>query len=145
MSEIVNNLVTEVQEDRINRHDPVRAGVSLGTLLKKSGNVLVFEVTTGATTGLEIFNQNAPFKFEVVGVSIQPRGASVNGTMKLTNGTNDITNAMVVAADKTMVVPTTIDNDYSTIEKGQTLEVVCAGDSVGSTIGLITITIVPKD
>ncbi len=145
MSGIVNNLVTEVQEDRINRHDPVRAGVSLGTLLKKSGNVLIFEVTTGATTGLEIFNQNAPFKFEVIDILIQPRGASVNGTMKITNGTNDISNAMVCAVDKTLVRPTTIDDVYSTIEKGQTLEIVCAGDSVGSTIGLVTITIVPKD
>ena len=145
MGDILNDLITEVQEDRINRHDSVRAGTVLGTLLKKSGNTLVFEVTTGATSGLEIFNQNAPFKFEVVGVSIQPRGASTNGTMKLTNGTNDITNAMVVAVDKTMVVAATIDDVYSTIEKGQTLEVVCAGSSVGSTVGLLTITIVPKD
>ena len=145
MSGIVNALVNEVDEDRINRHDPVRAGVSLGTLLKQSNNTLVYEVTTGATTGLEIFNQNAPFKFEVVDVLIQPRGASTNGTIKLTDGTNDITDAMTCAADKTAARQATIDDAYSTINKGQTLEVVCAGDSVAATIALVIITIVPKD
>ncbi len=142
---LINELITEAQEDRINRHDPVRAGTRLGTLLKRTGNVLAFNITTGATTGLEIFKQNAPFKFEVVDVVIQPRGDSTNGTMKVTNGANDITDAMVVAADKTMVKAASIDDTYSTIEKGQTLEVVCAGDTVASTIGLVLITIVPKE
>ena len=142
---LINNLLSAAQEDRINRHDPVRAGTSLGTLLKKAGNVLAFNITTGAVSGLEIFKQNAPFKFEVVDVVIQMRGTSTNGTMKVTNGTNDITDAMTVAVDKTVVRAASIDDAYSTIEKGQTLEVVCAGDTVANTIGLVLITIVPKE
>jgi len=144
MSSIANDLITKAEEDRINRHDPVRAGTSLGTLLKRAGNVLAFNLTTGASS-VKIFDQNAPYKFQIIDVIIQPRGASVNGTMKLTNGTNDITNAMTVAVDKTMVRPSTIDDLYSTIEKGQTLEVVCAGDVAASTIGLVTIIIVPVE
>lgn len=100
------------------------------------------EITTGSASE-KIFDAAAPFGFEVIDVIIQPRGASVNGTMKITNGTNDITNAMVTAVDKTMVRPATIDNAYSIIAIGGTLEVVCAGDAIGSTIGLVTVVVKP--
>ncbi len=104
-----------------------------------------FDVTTGAASGLEIFKANAPFKFEVVDVIVQPRGTSTNGTIKITNGTNDITDAMVCAADKTMVRAASVDNTYSTIDENETLEIVCAGDSVGSTIALVTVLAIAKD
>ena len=144
MSQLINNLMTEAEEERINKNDPVRAGVSLGTMLKKATNVLVYNVTTGAAS-IKIFDQNAPFKFEVIDVIIQPKHASTNGTMKLTDGTHDITDAITSAVDKTIGRAGTIDDVYSTIEKGQTLEIVCAGDAVANTIGLVTIVIVPKD
>jgi len=46
---------------------------------------------------------------------------------------------MVCAVDKTMVRAGTIDDVYSTIAAGGTLEIVCAGDAVASTIGMVTI------
>ena len=104
---------------------------------------VVYDVTTGAAS-IKIFDANAPYKFEVVGARIQPRGDSTNGTMKLTDGTHDITNAMVCATDKTMVTPSTIDNAYSTIEALGTLEIVCAGDSIPATIGLVEIDIIKR-
>jgi hypothetical protein len=97
-------------------------------------------VTTGAAS-VKIFDANAPFKFEVIDVKIQARGASTNGTMKITNGTNDITNAMTCAVNKTMARAGTIDATYSTIVAGGTLEIVCAGDAVASTIGLVTVVV----
>jgi len=144
VSDLLSDLMTAAEEERINRHDSVRAETILGTLLKNANNVIAFEITTGAAS-VKIFDQSAPYKFEVVDVVIQPRGASANGTMKLTDGTNDITDAMTCAVDKTKARDATIDDAYSTIEKNQTLEVVCAGDAVGSTIGLVIITIIPRD
>jgi len=141
---LINELLSEAQEDRINRHDPVRAGTRLGTLLKKAGSVLAYDVTTGASS-IKIFDQNAPYKFEVVDVVIQPRGTSTNGTLKLTDGTTDITDAMTCATDETLARATTIDDAASTIEKGQTLEIVCGGDTVANTKALVLITIVPKE
>jgi len=105
-----------------------------------TGAEVVYDVTTGAAE-VKVFDSDAPFKFRIVDVVIEPRGASTNGTMKITNGTNDITNAMVCAVDKTMVRAGTIDNAYSTIAKGGSLSIVCAGDAVASTIGLVTIKI----
>jgi len=103
-----------------------------------------YDVTTGAASIL-IFDGNAPFKFEVVDVIIQPRGTSSNGTMKITNGTSDITDAMTCATDKTIARASTIDDAYSTIEENGSLEIVCAGDSVASTIGLVTVLAIAKD
>ena len=105
---------------------------------------IVNDVTTGASS-IKIYDADAPFKFEVIDVTIQPRGASTNGTIKITNGTNDITDAIVCAVDKTMIKATTIDNAYSTIAAAGTLEIVCAGDSVAATIALVTIKILKRD
>lgn len=101
--------------------------------------LLIKEIITTGAASILIFDGAAPFKFRIVDVIIEPRGTSTNGTMKITNGTNDITNAMVVAVDKTMVKAGTIDDAYSTIAAGGSLEVVCAGDAVASTIGMVTV------
>lgn len=101
--------------------------------------VIIKEIITTGAASILIFDAVCPFKLRIVDVIIEPRGASANGTMKITNGTNDITNAMVCAVDKTMVRAGTIDDAYSTIAAGGTIEVVCAGDAVASTIGMVTI------
>jgi len=106
--------------------------------------IIEYEVTAGATSGLEIFKANAPFKFEVLDVILQPRATVTNGAMTL-KGADNITNAMTCAADTTMARATTIDDTYSTIEKGGTLEVVCAGGTVANVKGLVTIIAVEKE
>ncbi len=108
--------------------------------IPKSGEL--FAITKNITTGSAaeaIFTTNAPFAFEIVDVIIQPRGASTNGTMKITDGTSDITDAMTCAVDKTIDRAATIDDAKSTIAAGGSLVVVCAGDTVGNTIGLVTV------
>ena len=101
--------------------------------------LIVYEITVGATSGLEIFLTNAPFKFEILDVIIQPRGASAGGIMTL-KGAGNITDAITCAVDKTIGRAGTIDDVYSTIEKNGTLEVVCGGNDEADTIGLVVIT-----
>ncbi|HCW08394.1 MAG TPA: hypothetical protein DGG95_13630 [Cytophagales bacterium] len=106
----------------------------------KSGEL--FSITKNITTGSateDIYSSNAPFAFEIVDVIVQPRGASTNGTMKVTDGTSDITNAMTCAVDKTIARAGTIDDAKSTIAVSGSLRVVCAGDTIGNTIGLVTV------
>ena len=111
-------------------------GAALAVVITKS-------ITTGAAS-VKIYDADAPFKFEVLEVIVQPRGASTNGTMKVTDGTTDITDAMTCAVDKTIARATTIDDAAATIAAGGTLEVVCAGDTVGDTVGLVTIIAVKR-
>ena len=105
--------------------------------------LIIDEVTTGAATGLEIFKADAPFKFEILDVIVQARGSGDGtGTMKLTDGTNDITDAITCAdTDKAINRAGTIDDAKSTIEKGGTLEIVCAGGTVGNVKGLVTVVV----
>lgn len=137
------------QVDRLNRGCPMLAGVKLGDKLAEVekgalGSGLYFpvaivcDVTTGAAD-IKIFDADAPFAFELADVIVQPRGASVNGTVKITDGTSDITDAMVCAVDQTMARAGTIDDSKASIAEGGTLQIVCAGDAVANTKALVTI------
>ena len=114
-----------------------------GTMKVYQPIVISYEVTTGAAS--IIVSANLPFKIRVIDVVIEPMGASTNGTIEIHDGTYAITNTMLCATDKTIARATTIDDAYSTIAAGGTLEIVCAGDAVGSTVALVTIKAIAVD
>ena len=147
-------LFTTKNKDRLNKNCPILHGVEMGTKLQalEKGDIdlyekitqeIVYDVTTGSAS-IKIFDANAPFKFEIVDVVIQSRGTDGTGTLKITNGTNDITDAMTCAVDTTMARAATIDDAYSEIDEGETLEIVCAGGTVANVKALVTISILKK-
>ena len=101
--------------------------------------ILVQKVTTGAAsiavTGLAEGD-------EIIDVMIIPTGASTNGTIKITDGTHDITNAMTCASDQTIARAGTINDAYSTLPAAGAA-IVCAGDTVANTRAIIVITYIP--
>ena len=127
----------DLQKGKIKTIDTAEEGINFEVSFS-------YNVTTGAASIL-IFDANAPFKFEITDVIIQPRGASTSGTMKITDGTNDITDAIICAVDKTIGRASTIDDAYSTIGVNGTLEIVCAGNVIADTIGLVTIRAIAKN
>lgn len=128
---------TQQLADKLDQLQKGQVGLGEG-----NGNIylpvsIVYEVTTGAAS--IIVHNNTPFKLEVVDVIVQARGASTNGTIQIHDGTNAITDAIVCAVDTTVTRAGTIDDAYSTIAAGGTIEIVCAGDTVADTVGLVTI------
>jgi len=104
-----------------------------------SVKTIAYEITTGAAA-IVVPGLHAGDK--IVDVSLFATGASTNGTIKLTNGTNDITNAMTCAVDKTVARAGTIDDAYNTLPAaGATI--VCAGDTVASTKAVVLISYIP--
>lgn len=101
--------------------------------------ILVQKVTTGAAsiavTGLAEGD-------EIIDVMIIPTGASTNGTIKITDGTHDITNAMACASDTTIARASTINDAYSTLPAAGAA-IVCAGDTVANTKAIVVITYIP--
>ena len=97
---------------------------------------ITFEITIGSVS---IQKVTVPFNIEVLDMVIQARGASTNGTMKLNDGTDDITDAVVCAVDKALGRAGTIDDSKASIAAGADLGIICAGDTVANTKGLITI------
>lgn len=101
--------------------------------------IFVQKVTTGAAsitvTGLGEGD-------EIIDVMIIPTGASTNGTIKITDGTHDITDAMTCATDKTIDRAATIDDAYSTLPAAGA-KIVCAGDTVANTKAIVVFTYIP--
>lgn len=99
------------------------------------------EITTGSAD--ETVLSRVPFDLEIVDVIIQPRGASTNGTVTINDGTNDITDAITCAVDKTIGRAGTINDAYSSLDAGDEIHAECAGDTVANTKCLVTILAIP--
>jgi hypothetical protein len=110
-----------------------------GSADAKAVTQVVYKVTTGAAA---IVVPTLKQGDEIIDVMIIPTGASTNGTIKITDGTSDITNAMTCAVDKTIARASTIDDAKSTLPAaGATI--VCAGDTVANTKAIVVFTIIP--
>lgn len=91
------------------------------------GELIQFEidVDADATSGKEI---NLGVDFKLLDVVLYCTATSGSGTAKLTDGTNDITNAITCAVVDTRGVPATIDETYAEITAAsETLTVVTNG------------------
>lgn len=94
--------------------------------------ILRAQTASGATTK-QIYNAAAPFAMKIMAVIGVMTGAGAGSdTVKLTDGTNDITNTEDVSAkgDKDMFLFGEIDNAYSSLAAGATLNVVTASDAL---------------
>lgn len=135
-------------QDLADKLDSLQQGKikALGVAVEGINHAVAFtyDVTTGSAD-IKLFSNDAPFKFEIIDVIIQSRGTDGTGTLKITNGANDITDAMTCAVDKTMARPATIDDAYSTIAKNGTVQIVCAGGVIANVKALVTLIVIAKD
>jgi hypothetical protein len=91
------------------------------------GSTRVFTAALTAGSTVQVHNANAPFKYRVLDAWSVARSADA-GTWKLTDGTNDITDAVAVTAtDKTIDRAGTIDDAYYEIAADGSLSVVGDG------------------
>lgn len=147
-------LFSNKQIDRLNRGCPMLAGVRVGDKFEKleKGDLseagisdvginfpvfITYEIAADASSGLKIFDADAPFAFEILDVIVEARATVGGGTAKLTDvAPADITDAIICAADKDIERAGTIDASKSTVAKNGTLIVITtnAGDR-----GLVTI------
>jgi len=133
--EVFMTQLDNLQEDL----DDLQSGVVVADSVSQ---LVSFElnVTNGTAANL-IFNENAPFKFEVVDVVVQTRATVGGGTMKITDGTDDITDAIVCATDGNKTRAGNIDDSKATILAGGSLK--CVGSAAGVK-GLVTILAVAR-
>jgi len=98
------------------------------------GVPVIFTATLTAGSTVQIHNANAPYKYRVIdawSVAVSADG----GTWKITDGTNDITDAVAVTAtDKTIDRAGTIDDAYHEIAANGSLSVVGDGANADVTV-----------
>jgi hypothetical protein len=104
--------------------------ITAAALKALTGNMAIpFVLTTQLTAGntVQIYNANSPFKFRIIDAHSIAKSAD-GGTWKLTDGTNDITDAVTVTGtDKTKNQVGTIDDAYYEIAANGSLSVVGDG------------------
>ena len=117
----------------------IGSGVSISTADFDSPIYITYNLVADATLGLDILAANCPFALTIKSVQVECRATVGGGTVTLSNGTADITDAIVCAVDTTKTVAGTIDNLYSTIAAGGTLDVTSAnaGDRARITLEVI--------
>ena len=104
--------------------------VNADALKVVTSNMAIPFILTATLTGgntVQIHNSDAPFKYRVINAWAVAQSAD-GGTWKVTDGTNDITNAVAAGAtDKGMSWPATIDDAYHEIAASGSLSVVGDG------------------
>jgi hypothetical protein len=101
------------------------AGTQLANIGANGGIPFILTATLTAGNTVVIHNANAPFKYKVINVWGIPLTGDT-GTFQVKNGTNAITDAIVVATANGFCWVTTIDHTYNVIDANGTLSV--AGD-----------------
>jgi len=93
---------------------------------------VLYQATAGAAGPTFSITTDSPLKFRIIDWHIVMTGAGAGSdTAKLTDGTNDVTNAVDVssAADTAVVDGGQINDLYHEIDKGGTLNVVTASSA----------------
>ena len=100
---------------------------ALGKLNTYTPVVIEKNVTADATgAGLSI---DVPFAIDIYDVVVISTASVGSATMKLSDGTHDITDAIVCATNDAVVRAGTIDSTYSAVAKGGTLKVISNGSN----------------
>lgn len=126
--------VTDTQRQALNKDsNAISQKVQLGNAVYQAPVLLFANITADATAGLSI---TVPFACEVVQVIAQCRAANASGTATLRKATTAITDAIVMAVDKTNIEASTIDDAQSTLAAGDNLNVITNG---ADDRGLVTV------
>ena len=102
-------------------------GTDFANVGSNGGGAVIFKATLAAGSEVQIHNADAPYKYEVIDAWSIAKSTDA-GTWKLTDGTNDITDAVAVTAtDKTINRAGTIDDSKSQIAESGSLSAVGDG------------------
>jgi len=102
-------------------------GLAVGNAGANGGVAFVLKATLAAGSTVQVHNANSPFKYRILDAWSVATSAD-GGTWKLTDGTNDITDAVTVTGtDKTIDRAGTIDDAYHEIAASGSLSVVGDG------------------
>ena len=141
----LGSLTTSVQTDLVSAVNEVDANADANTTdiatINAEPKILVQKITADASGGIAVSGLSEGD--EVIGMSVIATVTESNGTMKLTDGSNDITDAIACATDTNVDYASTIDDAHSVIGAGDTPALVAGGDTAGNTRGIAIITYIP--
>jgi len=84
---------------------------------------IVIEVNEDVSAGVAAYNANLPIKIEIIGVKVVAKATVASGTIKITDGTSDITDTIACNTDKNVDRDSTLDYSKNIIDIGGTIKV----------------------
>jgi len=119
-------MITDAQRVELNNGmNPVAQKSGLGDAVYSAP--VMFEAEIAAAANATPVSIDVPFACEVIDVTVQARAASGSGTATLRKGTSAISDAIAMAVDTTIARAGTIDDAYSTLAAGDSLNVITNG------------------
>ena len=110
--------------DRIKELETTEDAIDARVTLLENTTDIVIEVTADGTSGISTL---APYALQVIGVNLLCTATNASGTATLSDGTNDISDAITMAVVDTLGAATTIDLTYATLALGDSLTVTTNG------------------
>lgn len=107
---------------------------AVGALADNNLGVCLTLPCSVAGSTVAVYTANAPRAFRITDVVVEATATNGSGTVKVTNGANDITNAIACDTDKAVTRAGTIDDAYSTIAAGGSLSIVVANSAAGHVV-----------
>lgn len=109
--------------------NPDAQKVALGSAVRnvEQYGLCILEADIDAAANATAKSVTVPFACEVVDVIVQARATSGSGTATVRVSTNAISDAIVMAVDTTIVRAGTINDAYSTLAAGDSLNVITNG------------------
>lgn len=135
IQQVIKTTDPQLAIGKIVRREASATTTVLVELLDRQFDEFTIREAVSGTSEIKVFDSDAPFKFEILDFHIICTDANA-GTVKLTDGTNDITNALTHGtSDKALVAVGTIDDAYNAIAKNGKLSIVPA--TGGTSIAVI--------
>lgn len=131
----------DTQANKLSNESPGLQVAQVGSHIKELEDyapVIFYKaITADATGGVNVFSSlGTSFQFEIIDITVQARAASASGTALLSDGTNSISDAIIMAVDTVITRAGTLDDTYTTILVGEQLVITTNG---AADRGLVTI------
>lgn len=116
--------MSERVRDVFNRHHPTFQQEQIGDVLAYAPVVFTVAVTADARDGDGTpVEYTIPFDCRVIGGWVECTAADSDGTLKVTDGTDDVVGATVCAVDEALTFFASVDDSKASLSAGDTIEV----------------------
>lgn len=129
-------MLPSVERNKLTNDNPTNQGVKLGEAL---GRGLIVVETRRAASATAASTFVCPVGIKILFVSIRGRATASSGTLRLSSGANNITDAIKCEADGTQFYPGSIDKARDVVAAGATLTLTAAGAGAADVTGDVCI------
>lgn len=117
-------MITTNDKRKINKMCPIARITAIGDNIIGAPIIIKIAVTADGTGGI---STTVPIAMEITGMDVVATAANAAATATLSDGTDNISDAVICAVLDTVISATTLDDTFRTLAKDDTLEITTNG------------------